>query len=259
MSAPIRTLRTRFAVALMLGLAWACHADAEPYAAGYAGVAITEDKDLRTELELDGAPLVNGRAHDLSFDTAAIFGGKGGYFLERPLLGGHLGAELDVYHYRPDVGEQRVRFTGLLGGVNGDTSTRVQAADIEITAVTLNLLYRFRLAPEPQYPHGRLQPYVGVGGGAFIARLSTTTSALDVNKDVADTDVRPGIQVLAGGRWLLTRHIALFAEYKFLQTQTFSFTFKESGTRGGVPVTETVRDRAAATSHLFYGGIGFHW
>ena len=234
-------------------------AGAEPYVSGYAGVAITEDKDLRTELELNGTPFVNGRARDLSFDPSVVFGGKAGYFFERNLLGGNVGLELDVYHFEPDLDAQTVRFSGLLAGFNGDFQTRLQAADVELTAVTLNLLYRFRLLPAPQYPLGRLQPYVGLGVGAFIARLSTQTSPFDTNKDISDTDVRAGVQALGGLRFFLTRNIALFAEYKFIQTDTFSFSFKESGTVFGFPATETARDRADITSHLFYGGIGFHW
>jgi opacity protein-like surface antigen len=242
-----------------LGPIWPGCVAGEPYAAGYVGAAITQDKDLRTELEINGVPFVNGRAHDLSFDTSVVFGGKGGYYLDRPLLGGQLGAELDVYHFRPDAAAQRVRFTGLLAGVPGEARTRLQSADIEITAVTANLLYRFALLSQPQFPRGRVQPYIGIGAGAFIARLSTTTSPFDENKDIADTDVRPGVQALAGVRWFLTHNIAVFAEYKFVQTETFSFKFKESGTIFGFPATETARDRADITSHLLYGGIGFHW
>jgi opacity protein-like surface antigen len=234
-------------------------ASGEPYVLGYAGAAVTPDRDLRTELELNGAPFVDGRAHHLAFDTTVVFGAKAGYFFERSLLGGQLGTELDVYHFRPDVDEQQVRFSGLLAGVAGDTRTTLPSADIEVTAVTLNLLYRFGLVPDARHPRGRFQPYVGIGLGAFIARLATTTSPFDVNKDISDTDVQPGIQVLAGTRWFLTPHLALFAEYKFLQTETFSFTFKEAGTIFGFPVTETARDRADLASHLFYGGIGFHW
>jgi opacity protein-like surface antigen len=232
---------------------------AEPYVLGYVGAAFTENKDLRTELELSGTPFVNGRAHDLRFDTSILFGGKVGYYLDRPLLGGRLGAEVDVYHFRPDLGQQTVRFTGLFAGVNGETRTRLQSADIEVTAATLNLLYRFGLVTDQRFPQGRLQPYVGIGGGAFIARLSTRTSPFDENKDIADTDVQPGVQALAGLRWFLTRNVALFAEYKFVQTQTFSFKFNESGTIFGFPATETARDRADVSSHLLYGGIGFHW
>jgi opacity protein-like surface antigen len=259
----VRRLRSPVA-GLTLGLvliAVATPAWAEPYLAGYLGAAFTENKDLRTELELNGAPFVNGRAKNLSFDTAPVYGGKAGYFFGTDLFGGNTGIELDVYHFEPDVSRQFVKFRGMLAGVTGDTRTEIQSADIQITAVTLNALYRFRLAADREYPNGRVQPYVGIGGGAFIARLATTTSPFDPNKDISDTDVRAGFQALAGARWFVTRNLALFAEYKFIQTDTFSFKFKESGTLAGfgVPATETARDRADITSHLLYGGLGFHW
>ena len=234
-------------------------AAAETYIMGYMGAAFTQDTELQTEVEVNGTPFVNGDAHGLEFDTAPVFGAKIGHFIDRSLLGGQFGAEFDIYHFRPDVSEQQVRFTGLLAGVPGDTVTRIPAADTAVTALTVNLLYRFALATDATYPRGRIQPYVGVGAGAFIGRLETTTTPFDVNRDISDTDVQPGIQALAGLRWFLTQNLALFAEYKFLQTETFSFTFKETGTIGGAPVTETARDRADLTSHLLYGGLGFHW
>ena len=232
---------------------------AETYFGGYVGTALTEDKDLRTELELNGVPFVNGRARDLTFDSSVVFGGKAGYYFGQDVLGGNVGAELDVYHFEPNFGAQTVRFTGIFGGVPGDINTRLQSANIDVTAVTVNFLYRFRLLSTPEYARGRLQPYVGIGAGAFIATLETRTSTFDANKEIRDTDVQPGIQALGGARFLLTPNIALFAEYKFVQTETFSFKFKESGTIFGFPVTETARDRADLTSHLFYGGIAFHW
>jgi opacity protein-like surface antigen len=234
-------------------------AAAEPYLAAYAGAAFTERKDLRTELELNGVPLVNGRAQDLKFDTSPVFGGKLGYFFGADLLGGNSGLELDVYHFQPDVPRQTVTFSGQLGAVTGETRTQLQRADIDITAVTVNAVYRFRLAADREHPNGRFQPYVGIGAGAFIAHLSTKTSPFDVNKDIDDTSTRAGFQALAGGRWLVTRNLSLFVEYKFVQTQTFEFRFKESGTIFGFPFTETARDRADITTHLLYGGLGFHW
>jgi hypothetical protein len=73
------------------------------------GTARTEDTDLRTEIELNDAPFVNGRARDLTFDSSLLYGGKAGYFFERNLLGGNIGAELDVYHFEPNFGAQTVR------------------------------------------------------------------------------------------------------------------------------------------------------
>src|SRR5437762_787976 len=96
--------------------------------------------------------------------------------------------------------------------------------------------------------------------GAFIAKLSTTTTPLDVNKDIHDTDTRLGGQFLGGIRVLITRNIGLFAEYKFVKTQTFEFNFTVPGTFfGGVPVTETARDRTQLTGHHLTAGVSFHW
>jgi opacity protein-like surface antigen len=248
-----------YAAAVLCAAAWPQRASAEPYLAAYAGAGFTQSKDLRTELELNGVPVVNGRAENLHFDTSAVFGAKAGYFFPVDVLGGNTGLELDVYHFEPNAPRQFVKFSGMLGGVTGDTRTQLQSADIQVTAISVNAIYRFRLAADAEHPLGRIQPYVGIGAGAFIARLATTTSPFDVNSNIDDTQVRAGVQALAGARWLVTRNIALFAEYKFVQTDTFAFRFKQPGTISGFPFTETARDRADLTSHLVYGGVGFHW
>jgi opacity protein-like surface antigen len=93
----------------------------------------------------------------------------------------------------------------------------------------------------------------------LIAELSTTTTPFDVNKSISDTNVQPALQVLAGLRMLVTPNIAVFAEYKFLQSRTFTFDFKVPGTIGGGPFTETARDRSDITSHHLSAGVGFHW
>lgn len=245
------------AIALLLLLA--TPAASEPYTAAFLGVAFTPSQDLRTEFELNGTPIVNGRLHDLDLDTSLLFGGKVGYFFDRLPGPGHLGLEVEAFHFRPDAQEQTVRFTGMLGGASADTPLRVQEANIDVTGVALNALYRLPLAVSAEFPRGRVQPYVGLGLGVYIATLKTTTTPFDVNRTIEDTDVQPGWQALAGARWFLTPNLALFVEYKFLETQTFSFRFRAPGTIGGVPLTETARDRASLSSHHIYGGIGWHW
>ena len=97
-----------------------------------------------------------------------------------------------------------------------------------MTPIVLNAIYRLPLARNADFPQGRIHPYVGVGLGAFIATLESRTTVLDVNTSFSDTDVRPGFQAIAGTRFFLTRHIALFAEYKFVRTADFSFTSSRS-------------------------------
>jgi opacity protein-like surface antigen len=236
-------------------------ASGESYLEGFAGAAFTDEKNLDTKLKLSGLPVsvVDGTFKSVDFNTSPVFGGKVGYFFDHPFLGGNFGLELEAYHSEPDVASQNVTFTGQALGAPAEFKTTVQKADIDVTTVAFNLLYRLELYQSDNFPHGRFQPYAGIGFGLFIATLSTTTTPFDTNKRIDDTNVQPGGQALAGARLFLTPHIALFAEYKFVQTAQFTFRFRESGTVGGAPTTETARDQSDLTQHLVLTGIGFHW
>jgi len=71
--------------------------------------------------------------------------------------------------------------------------------------------------------------------------------------------VQPALQVLGGVRVFLTRSVAVFAEYRFLQSQTFTFDFKQPAPSAAVPLVETARDRADLTRITLSAGISFHW
>ena len=235
---------------------WPVSGQAEPYAALYAGIALMEAVDLNTSLQITGSPVVNGRLQDLKFDPGAVYGGKIGYFFGK----GIVGLEVEAYHFRSVLGEQNARFDGVIGGVpTRNTLVRVQRADIDITVAALNILYRVPVFESPEYRFGRFQPYIGGGAALLIAELSTRTSPLDVNQDVHDRDIEPGVQLLAGARYFLTPRIGLFMEYRFLHSQPLNFDFKAQGTISGVPVTESASDRSKVLTHQFVGGIGFHW
>ena len=248
------------AAAPLLALTVPAVAAAEPYAALFAGAAFTENSDLKEKLDLGALSVADGTIKDLRVDTAAVYGGKLGYFFEPRVLGGNVGLELEAYHFKSDVDAQTARFSGTILGAPFNGDVRVASSDIEVTTVALNALYRYPLDTSPDFPRGRFQPYVGAGLGAVIAKLSTTTTRLDVNRDIQDTDTRLGGQFLGGVRVFLTRNIGVFAEYKFVKTQTFEFNFKVPGTVfGGVPITETARDRTELTGHHLTAGISFHW
>jgi opacity protein-like surface antigen len=243
----------------VLALAVPAVAAGEPYGALFAGAAFTENSDLRERLDLGALSAADGAIKDLRIGTAAVYGGKLGYFFEPRVLDGNVGLELETYYFKADVEQQMARFSGTVLGAPFNGRLRLQNADIEVTTVALNALYRYPLGLSADFPRGRFQPYVGAGLGAFIAKLSTTTTPLDVNRDIHDTDARLGAQFLGGVRVLVTRNIGVFAEYKFLATQTFEFDFEVSGTAGGAPATETARDRTQLTGHHFTVGIAYHW
>jgi len=77
-------------------------AAAEPYGGLFVGAAATRDTDV-------GLKLFPGTFRDVELDTSIVFGGKLGFFLETPVLGGNAGLELEVYHFRPGIDTQTGR------------------------------------------------------------------------------------------------------------------------------------------------------
>jgi opacity protein-like surface antigen len=232
---------------------------AEPYVAVMGGTAISESKVTESRLSLDGTTVLDGEFHDVDFRNSPLIGAKVGYYLDTPILGGQLGAEIEFYYTEPHASRQTITFVGTSSGAPATFRLSIQHADFEIFTAALNLLYRVPLGVTPQFPYGRVQPYAGLGGGAFISTMHTRTSPLDANRRIHDTDVAPGLQTVGGLKIFLLKRVALFAEYRFIETAEFNFHFKERGTQGGVPVTETARDRSSLTQHQVVGGIALHW
>lgn len=231
----------------------------EPYASVFGGTAISESKTTETRLRLNGTTLLDGTFHDVDFHNSLLVGVKLGYFLTRPVLGGHFGGELELHYTQPVASRQTVRFTGIAQGVPSSFDISIQHVDFEVYAAILSALYRRPLLVGPEFPYGRLQPYVGLGGGAFVSTMYTRTTPLDVNPRIHDTDVAPGLQVTGGLKAFVVRHVAVFVEYRFVQTGDFTFRFREEGTMSGFPVTETARDRSNLTQHQTVFGIAVHW
>jgi opacity protein-like surface antigen len=246
-----------------LALATAGPAHAELYLAVFGGTAFTESKTTETRLDLTSGmgtvTLLDGTFSEVDFHDSLLVGAKLGYFFDRPLFGGQLGSELELSYTEPHASRQTVTFSGTMLGSPTTTDISIQSASFDVFGVAVNLLYRLPLLTSPGYPHGRLQPYIGAGAGAFIATMSTRTSPFDANTSVEDTDVRPGVQALAGLKFFVVRNVALFAEYRFTQTDEFEFNFRAHGTVGGSPATETARDRSDLTQHHAAFGLAIHW
>jgi len=234
-----------FLLSATLGLSPAL---AEWYVGGYAGVAIPSDEDVVTKTNIPGFVVPDVTFQDVDLNTSAVFGGKGGYFFEGVPFWTNFGLELEVYHFNPDADAQIVTASALGVSVPG---VPIVANDIAVTTIGLNALYRLQLSQSDEYPRGQFQPYAGVGLGIFIANLETI--AITTIDD--DTDTALGFQALAGLKYFFIPNLSLFAEYKFIQTGDFEFEFSE--TVAGVPVNLTLE--ADLTSHLFYGGIAYHF
>ncbi len=109
----------------------------------------------------------------------------------------------------------------------------------------LHIVGRYGFLPDKEVPFGRLQPYVGIGP-AFIVLYEEVDSAKNF-----------GIDVMGGVRYMFTKHISAFVEYKYnhqwgVEIEDHPF-YLPNGTVG----------RGMATldfdSHKVVMGMAYHW
>lgn len=207
------------------------------YLAGYAGGAFpgSPEATFSTTVTVDSLVIpVTGVVEELSLDNAVVFGGKLGYWFEPPLFPPpfHFGLEVDALHFdahftadlTPTIEASAASDLGL---------ATTETGDLDVTVVGLNLLYRIPgILRTPRIPQGRLQPYVGVGPSIAIV--------------TEDTDLKVGVQALAGVRLFLFRALALFAEYKFLHNE-LNFQLDD------------VEVETELNIHLLVGGVSLHF
>jgi opacity protein-like surface antigen len=174
----------------------------EVYIAGGAGM--TFPLDLR---HVRGTGAHHGIAFgNLELANAGVFGGKVGYFFEDK---GRewIGVKVEGFVSHPPVVHQSWSGTSAQSVIAGT------GEHVRIVTTPLNVLAR--------YPHGRLQPYAGIGLAAVSATVSGPNSAV--------SDSSPGLNLLAGVKFLLTEKAALICEGRHTYA---SFQFEDAGMAG---------------------------
>ncbi len=207
-----------------MSLAWACPAtaSAETYFGGMLGGAFPNRfSDVR-----DG----QGRNFsDLEMKSSVAAGIKLGHYFSRVEW---LGVETELFAAAPKFKTQTVPGTGA-GCPCTLTTTE---PSIQTLTWAFNAVVR--------YPGERFQPYVGAGLGLFFADLRSSGAKAD--------NAVPGLNVLAGARYFVTRDIALFGEYKYNRA---SFTFDQAVSTGS-GATALKGDYSA---NLFLVGVSAHF
>lgn len=200
-------------------------AQAEFYVAGQVGATFPEKIS-----NVQGTGLASGLSFsDLALQTSVIYGGKVGYFFDRLKW---LGIEAEAFTTTPHVKQQAV--TACAGAVCTPPVT-TPGSDLRVTTLAFNLIAR--------YPGERFQPYVGAGLGVFFAENHVA--------GVTHTDEAvPGANALGGVRFFLTKHLALFGEYKF---QYVHFNFEEALGGPGLGISGDYK------AHNAVGGIAWHF
>ncbi|MCP9447963.1 MAG: porin family protein [Nitrospira sp.] len=233
-------------------------AQAEWYVAGYGGFStggdlsdvtmpIRGDRLARQQFpQADDPPNVtdSGRGilyqhfttSDLSLKSSALYGGKVGYFFTDMKLP-WLGVEAEVFTTTPNIKAQTVDTSHQITYQPNDPAPASRCADItpppncpasvvNKSRLALNesdlRVLTFALNLIARYPGSVVQPYVGVGVGAFYFLSS---GQIDGRQFV------PGLNAQFGLKYLATPHWALFAEgkYNLAHVSTLDQTFGISG------------------------------
>ena len=203
----------------------------------FEGGALPFDTELKYR---DGTVPADAKAKGVELKNSVSFGGKVDLWNTafRPTFGFDFGGGIDVTHYTPAVKGGTGRITGTPGGVGFTGTGEVAGVDLDATIVAADLLARYPVWASPAFPNGRWYPYLGIGGGVDIARAAVGGAS--------DTDTAPVMEALAGLNVFLTRHLALFGEYKFTRAQ---HVFYE----------DTTRLHAAVDTNHIVGGLALHF
>jgi opacity protein-like surface antigen len=271
----VRQQNLRAMMILVLGaLCWVPGVGAEPYVAFYGGYSSVSNTDLRADVTFPGAPSLSpdltvvsttlaARGVRLTTDVrnSAVFGGKIGYWFD---FFPFVGAELDISTFNPDitVPSQPLGRTGFTIGrlQNGRLTGNAFKFNVSVVDIGVDIVGRYPLLQGPDFPRGRVQPYIGVGPALFITSIEDTRPDRDPNSLGSKSLTFGGFQILGGVKFFLLKKLSLFAEYKFTH-----FTADLSGVPGGgqSATGSLATFSLSATQNInashFYGGLAYHF
>ena len=160
-------------------------ASAEWFLDIYGGVSITADADVTFR---DGTTVDD----KVEFDTEGMGGGRVGFWLEGLRW---LGVAGDVSYFAP-------------AGNGATVETR-----LEIIPITPLVMFRLPFLESPQFPKGRLQPYLGVGPGFFLT--SVKVDAPGLGEESTDWQFEVGVDTRAGIAFMITPVVGTFVEGRY--------------------------------------------
>ncbi|MGH7274638.1 MAG: outer membrane protein, partial [Nitrospiria bacterium] len=219
---------------------------AESYVAGQFGATFPGDGLSDGDLTSTSATLQNpsgtvnfpagSTVSDQSLKTSFMVGGKIGHYFSRARW---FGLEAEIFYSTPHIKQQDITiqsgtpftFTPSGGGPSTPLGNEFRAEGVPgtyfhvLTIAPFNLMFR--------YPGNRLQPYIGIGPGIFIARIKDPSVT---QGDNSQSSTKLGLNTLIGVRYFLTRHVSAFAEGKYNYVR---FNFEENPNFFGFNATYT--------------------
>ncbi len=197
------------AVVVLVLLLSAYPASAEWFGDLYLGYSIPAHTDLTLHGDNTTRTFLSA-----SPDSSEILGGRGGYWFDEkttPALGAvarYVGLALDFSYFHPVIPGQAVRNDA--GGI-----THLGDFDVNVFVLAPLLMLRYPLMVSDEYPRGRLQPYGFIGPSIVINSADDDGANFGfAGRGASDTSL--GITVGPGVAWMVTEHVAVFGEYRFV-------------------------------------------
>ena len=257
-------LTRRFVITSLLTLLtpivlFASQAYAETYVGGQLGLTFPGNGLSNSDLTSTSAPF-NGppsgtitfpsgtTVSDQSLKNSLLLGAKIGHYFSRAQW---FGLEAEMFYTTPHIKQQDITFrsgtpftfTPSGGGPSQSLGNEAPFAGVPgvnfhvLTIAPLNFVFR--------YPGNRLQPYIGVGPGIFIARIKDPSVT---QGDNSQSSTKLGLNSFVGIRYYLTRHVSAFAEGKYNYVR---FSFSENQNFFGFDTTYTPISVAVGINYHF--------
>jgi opacity protein-like surface antigen len=200
------------------------------YVAGQVGLTVPHKF---TDVDEFGPGVPGGTGlSSLELKNSVMYGAKLGYFFDSAKW---LGIETEVFNTTPHFKQQSATLTVPGGGSVTDTLTG-QSVRVTVWA-PVNLIVR--------YPGEHFQPYAGVGMGVFFARIK------DKESGESSSDTTVGLNTQVGLRYLVTKNVSVFGEYKFNYARLSFDPSDPTQATGGV------KGNYQASHFVF--GVGYHF
>ena len=194
----------------------------------YLGAAMTDD----SEVTVDRYFPRQSASERTSYDTSFTFGYRFGYWL-------------DVFQY--------LGFAADLSYFEADS----EKVDFSIVPLSILFMLRWPLLISDDYPHGKIQPYLG-GGPSIIYYDMKVDFRPAVSEKVSEWSFENGWDFRAGVLWQFHQNFGLFGEYRYTHYKIRYKDETEEWILGYEPRTR-LKVETTLDTHHFLTGISFRF
>ncbi|HKA13913.1 MAG TPA: outer membrane beta-barrel protein [Myxococcota bacterium] len=228
-------------LALAVLLTASNRAGAEGFFDLYFGVGFPQNSHINTDADDPFVRADIAYSRDVDWETTESLGLRGGYWFEFEDVPSFVGIGLDFSFYRAFEDSNFARFRGW------------------VTPLTPLLMFRIPLGYSEEYPGGRVQPYIAVGPGFTLAAADANLSQIHPSVDTRFDDLEAagfgvGFDGRAGLAVQLSRHFALFTEYRFTYVKPHFEDHIDVASGPFVFETHVDFDPEIETHHIVFGG-----